>query len=114
MIEIITANLLWIVVITIGGALISQSVHFVPVGGAPAAMAQATGIGTGTVQLAAGAGLTGLVSAAYMMNVTDEFPSNHCFCGSRCNDHASIHHDCRKLGLRLWCGLCTCICKGKG
>jgi tetrahydromethanopterin S-methyltransferase subunit D len=34
-------------------------------------MAQATGIGTGTVQLAAGAGLTGLVSAGFMMNVTD-------------------------------------------
>ncbi len=74
MIEIITANLLWIAIITIGGALISQSVHFVPVGGAPAAMAQATGIGTGTVQLAAGAGLTGLVSAAYMMKVTTNFP----------------------------------------
>ena len=74
MIEIITANLIWIAAITIGGALISQSVHFIPVGGAPAAMAQATGIGTGTVQLAAGAGLTGLVSAAYMMNVTTNFP----------------------------------------
>ena len=73
MIELLAANLLWIVAITIGGALISLSVHFVPVGGAPAAMAQATGIGTGTVQLAAGAGLTGLVSAAYMMNVTDDF-----------------------------------------
>jgi N5-methyltetrahydromethanopterin:coenzyme M methyltransferase subunit D len=39
-----------------------------------AAMAQATGIGTGTVQLAAGAGLTGLVSAGFMMNVTDNLP----------------------------------------
>jgi tetrahydromethanopterin S-methyltransferase subunit D len=70
----IMANLIWIIVITIGGALISQSVHFIPVGGAPAAMAQATGIGTGTVQLAAGAGLTGLVSAGYVMNITDNFP----------------------------------------
>lgn len=60
--------------ITIGGVLISWSVHFVPVGGAPAAMAQATGIGTGTVQLAAGAGLTGLVSAGYMMSITDNLP----------------------------------------
>jgi len=51
--------------------LISWSVHFVPVGGAPAAMAQATGIGTGTVQLAAGAGLTGLISAGAMMGATD-------------------------------------------
>ncbi len=40
--------------------------HFVPVGGAPAAMAQATGIGTGTVELAAGSGLVGLITAAYM------------------------------------------------
>ena len=70
----IMANLIWILVVVIGGALISQSVHFVPVGGAPAAMAQATGIGTGTVQLAAGAGLTGLVSAGYMMSVTDNLP----------------------------------------
>jgi tetrahydromethanopterin S-methyltransferase subunit D len=67
----IMANILWILYIVIGGVLISWSVHFVPVGGAPAAMAQATGIGTGTVQLAAGAGLTGLVSAGFMMNVSD-------------------------------------------
>lgn len=64
----------YIFLIIIGGVLISWSVHFVPVGGAPAAMAQATGIGTGTVQLAAGAGLTGLVSAGFMMNVTDNLP----------------------------------------
>lgn len=70
----IMANLIWILVVVVGGALISQSVHFVPVGGAPAAMAQATGIGTGTVQLAAGAGLTGLVSAGYMMSITDNLP----------------------------------------
>ncbi|MBN2110109.1 MAG: tetrahydromethanopterin S-methyltransferase subunit D [Methanosarcinaceae archaeon] len=68
---ILTANILNIVLITLGGALISLAVHFVPVGGAPAAMAQATGVGTGTVQLAAGAGLTGLVTAGAMMNVTD-------------------------------------------
>ncbi|MDD4521884.1 MAG: tetrahydromethanopterin S-methyltransferase subunit D, partial [Methanosarcina sp.] len=61
MIEGIMANILWLVFITLGGALISWGVHFIPVGGAPAAMAQATGVGTGTVQLAAGAGLTGLV-----------------------------------------------------
>lgn len=74
MIDIVGAlmdNLLSVLLITLGGALISWSVHFVPVGGAPAAMAQATGIGTGTVQLAAGAGLTGLVTAAAMMGVTD-------------------------------------------
>ncbi|MGB9927080.1 MAG: tetrahydromethanopterin S-methyltransferase subunit D [Methanosarcina sp.] len=72
MIEALIENLLWMAFIVLGGVLISWSVHFVPVGGAPAAMAQATGIGTGTVQLAAGAGLTGLVSAGFMMNVTDD------------------------------------------
>lgn len=72
MIDALLANILWVAFITLGGVLISWSVHFVPVGGAPAAMAQATGIGTGTVQLAAGAGLTGLVSAGFMMNVTDD------------------------------------------
>ena len=50
--------------ITLAGAIINASVHFVPVGGAPAAMATSTGIGTGTTQLAAGAGFTGLIAAA--------------------------------------------------
>lgn len=68
---ILMSNILYLILITLGGALISWSVHFVPVGGAPAAMAQATGIGTGTVQLAAGAGLTGLVTAGAMMQVTN-------------------------------------------
>ncbi|WP_440953743.1 tetrahydromethanopterin S-methyltransferase subunit D [Methanococcoides sp. FTZ1] len=68
---ILAENIIYIVMITLGGMLISWSVHFVPVGGAPAAMAQATGIGTGTVQLAAGAGLTGLVTAGAVMNVSD-------------------------------------------
>ncbi len=68
---ILADNIMYLIMITIGGMLISWSVHFVPVGGAPAAMAQATGIGTGTVQLAAGAGLTGLVTAGAVMNVTD-------------------------------------------
>lgn len=64
-------NILFVILITLGGMMISFSVHFVPVGGAPAAMAQATGIGTGTVQLAAGAGLTGLVTAGAVMQVSD-------------------------------------------
>jgi tetrahydromethanopterin S-methyltransferase subunit D len=71
---IIAENILYIAMVTIGGMLISWSVHFVPVGGAPAAMAQATGIGTGTVQLAAGAGLTGLVTAGAVMAVSGSFP----------------------------------------
>lgn len=57
-----------IILITLGGILVGVGVHFIPVGGAPAAMAQATGVGTGTVQLAAGAGLTGLISAGFMYN----------------------------------------------
>ncbi|AEH06924.1 tetrahydromethanopterin S-methyltransferase subunit D [Methanothermococcus okinawensis] len=52
--------------ITVAGAIINASVHFVPVGGAPAAMATSTGVGTGTTQLAAGAGFTGLMAAAVM------------------------------------------------
>ena len=57
-----------IVLITIGGVMIGAGVHFIPVGGAPAAMATATGVGTGTAMLAAGAGLTGLITAAAMAN----------------------------------------------
>lgn len=71
---ILMENILYVLLITLGGMLISFSVHFVPVGGAPAAMAQATGIGTGTVQLAAGAGLTGLVTAGSVMSVTNSLP----------------------------------------
>ncbi len=71
---ILIANILYVILITLGGMLISFSVHFVPVGGAPAAMAQATGIGTGTVQLAAGAGLTGLVTAGAVMQVSESLP----------------------------------------
>ncbi len=71
---ILIDNIMYVLLITLGGMLISFSVHFVPVGGAPAAMAQATGIGTGTVQLAAGAGLTGLVTAGAVMQVSDSLP----------------------------------------
>lgn len=46
--------------IIIGGAFVGFGVHFVPVGGAPAAMGQAPGIATGVAMLAAGAGLAGL------------------------------------------------------
>ncbi len=66
------ATLTSILLIAISGTLICIAVHFVPVGGAPAAMAQATGIGTGTVELAAGSGLVGLITASYMYaNVPD-------------------------------------------
>jgi tetrahydromethanopterin S-methyltransferase subunit D len=52
--------------ITVGGVLIGGGVHFIPVGGAPAAIATATGVGTGTAMLAAGGGMTGLITAAAM------------------------------------------------
>lgn len=64
--ELLLLSLEEILLIAISGTLICTAVHFVPVGGAPAAMAQATGIGTGTVQLAAGSGLVGLITASYM------------------------------------------------
>jgi len=64
-------SVMYIIEIIIGGLLVAIGVHFVPVGGAPAAMAQATGVGTGTVQLAAGSGLTGLLAAGLMMKMTD-------------------------------------------
>lgn len=57
-----------IIFVAVGGILIGGGVHFIPVGGAPAAMATATGVGTGTAMLAAGAGLTGLITAASMTN----------------------------------------------
>jgi tetrahydromethanopterin S-methyltransferase subunit D len=66
------STIIYILEITVGGLLVGIGVHFVPVGGAPAAMAQATGIGTGTVQLAAGSGLTGLLAAGLMMSVTHD------------------------------------------
>ncbi|KZX11646.1 tetrahydromethanopterin S-methyltransferase subunit D [Methanobrevibacter filiformis] len=55
-----------LIFIIVGGVFIGGGVHFIPVGGAPAAMATATGVGTGTAMLAAGAGLTGLITAASM------------------------------------------------
>jgi len=63
-----------ILLIAIGGTLICIGVHFIPVGGAPAAMAQATGIGTGTVELAAGSGLVGLITASYMYANAENAP----------------------------------------
>lgn len=63
-----------VLLIAISGTLICLGVHFVPVGGAPAAMAQATGIGTGTVELAAGSGLVGLITAAYMYSNVENAP----------------------------------------
>ncbi len=59
------AGLMALIGITIGGVLIGFGTHFVPVGGAPAAMGQAPGIATGVAMLAAGAGLAGLFGGAW-------------------------------------------------
>ena len=51
--------------IIIGGVLIGFGTHFVPVGGAPAAMGQAPGIATGVAMLADWSGLAGLFGGAW-------------------------------------------------
>jgi len=58
-------GLMALIGVIIGGTLIGFGVHFVPVGGAPAAMGQAPGIATGVAMLAAGAGLAGLFGGAW-------------------------------------------------
>ncbi|CVK33450.1 tetrahydromethanopterin S-methyltransferase subunit D [Methanoculleus bourgensis] len=63
------AGLLALVGIIIGGVLIGFGVHFVPVGGAPAAMGQAPGIATGVAMRCGDArrraGLAGLFGGAW-------------------------------------------------
>jgi tetrahydromethanopterin S-methyltransferase subunit D len=59
------AGLAALIGIIIGGVLIGFGTHFVPVGGAPAAMGQAPGIATGVAMLATGAGLAGLFGGAW-------------------------------------------------
>jgi tetrahydromethanopterin S-methyltransferase subunit D len=58
-------GLMALIGIIVGGVLIGFGTHFVPVGGAPAAMGQAPGIATGVAMLAAGAGLAGLFGGAW-------------------------------------------------
>ncbi len=58
-------GLMSLIGIVVGGVLIGFGTHFVPVGGAPAAMGQAPGIATGVAMLAAGAGLAGLFGGAW-------------------------------------------------
>ena len=60
-----TVGFMALVGIVVGGVLIGFGVHFVPVGGAPAAMGQAPGIATGVAMLAAGGGLAGLFGGAW-------------------------------------------------
>jgi tetrahydromethanopterin S-methyltransferase subunit D len=58
-------GLMTLIGMVVGGVLIGFGTHFVPVGGAPAAMGQAPGIATGVAMLAAGAGLAGLFGGAW-------------------------------------------------
>jgi tetrahydromethanopterin S-methyltransferase subunit D len=58
-------GLMALIGVIVGGVLIGFGTHFVPVGGAPAAMGQAPGIATGVAMLAAGAGLAGLFGGAW-------------------------------------------------
>ena len=58
--------IMFIICVVIAGIIMGGGVHFIPVGGAPAAMATATGVGTGTAMLAAGAG----VGSMLMMGIT--------------------------------------------
>ena len=62
-------DLIMMLLIIIAGVCMGAGVHFIPVGGAPAAMSTATGVGTGTAMLAAGAGMTGLITAASLEGV---------------------------------------------
>ena len=61
-----------LIAIIVGGALIGFGVHFVPVGGAPAAMGQAPGIATGVAMLAGGAGLAGLFGGAWAASMVPD------------------------------------------
>ena len=61
-----------ILFVAIGGVMIGAGVHFIPVGGAPAAMATATGVGTGTAMLGTGVFFINSVIASYNIGGTIE------------------------------------------
>ncbi len=67
--------LIILVCIIIGGMLGSLGVHLLPVGGAPAAMATATGIATGCVMLMTGSAMTGLFTASTVAAFWESNPS---------------------------------------
>ncbi len=67
--------LIILVCIIIGGMLGSLGVHLLPVGGAPAAMATATGIATGCVMLMTGSAVTGLFTASTVAAFWESNPS---------------------------------------
>jgi len=110
----IDPNLLYVLLIAISGTLICAAVHFIPVGGAPAAMAQATGIGTvlwnwQQVQV--------LWIDNSKLHVRLRAISFNVFSdGSRSNGfhgNAGKHHVCRLFGLCLWCGSSFCLGPGQ-
>ncbi|MCD7781790.1 MAG: tetrahydromethanopterin S-methyltransferase subunit D [Methanosphaera sp.] len=53
--------------IIIGSTLIGIGVHFIPVGGAPAALSTTAGIPTGTPMITIGMGITGIISAISLL-----------------------------------------------
>jgi tetrahydromethanopterin S-methyltransferase subunit D len=85
--------LLMIGSIAVAGVLIGGGVHFLPVGGAPAAIATATGVGTGTAMLAAGSAMTGLITAAAMTGISTMVDLGIRSCWFHAYDRC--HHDGR-------------------
>ncbi|MDI6810726.1 MAG: tetrahydromethanopterin S-methyltransferase subunit D [archaeon] len=69
--EPITALLVVVICVILGGEFASIGVHLIPVGGAPAAMGTATGIATGTIQLMLGAAVVGLFTASSVATFTN-------------------------------------------
>ena len=57
-----------LITLIIGTALIGVGVHFIPVGGAPAALSTSAGIPTGAPMITIGMGITGVLSAALMLD----------------------------------------------
>ena len=86
----------------VGGVLIGFGVHFVPVGGAPAAMGQAPGIATGVAMLAAGGGLAGLFGGAWAARTGSCRRSRYWRCRWRTDDGDHLYDG--ELHLRLWHG----------
>ncbi len=86
--------------IIIGGVLIGFGVHFVPVGGAPAAMGQAPGIATGVAMLAAGAGLAGLFGGAWAAEQGTRRRNRHRRYRRRSDDGDHLSDGQRDLRLR--------------
>lgn len=66
MVNILVVELL--VSLIIASTLIGIGVHFIPVGGAPAALSTSAGIPTGAPMITMGMGITGIISAASLIN----------------------------------------------